>query len=101
MAAPPGAWIDVSAPIDPRTAPVYPGNAPIKLDFMLNYETGGKLALSSYSLGAHTGTHVDAPLHFIKGGAPVDQVPLEKFVGPARVIDCSADATVIDAAELN
>ena len=101
VAAPPGAWIDVSAPIDPHTAPVYPGNAPIKLDFMLNYDTGGKLALSSYSLGAHTGTHVDAPLHFIKGGAPVDRVPLEKFVGPARVIDCSADATVIDAAELN
>ena len=100
-AAPTATWIDVSAPIDPRTTPVYPGNTPIKLDFVLNYETGGKLALSSYSLGAHTGTHVDAPLHFIKGGAPVDQVPLEKFVGPARVIDCSADATVIDAAELN
>lgn len=101
MAAPAGAWLDVSAPIDPRSAPVYPGNTPIKLDFVLNYDTGGKLALSSYSLGAHTGTHVDAPMHFIKGGTPVDQVPLEKFVGPARVIDCSADAMVIDAAELN
>ena len=103
-AAPPGssgAWIDVSAPIDPRASPVYPGNAPIKLDFMLNYDTGGKLALSSYSLGAHTGTHVDAPMHFIKGGASVDKVPLGHFVGPARVIDCSAEATVIDAAELN
>jgi arylformamidase len=101
VAAPSGTWIDISAPIDPRTAPVYPGNAPIKLDFVLNYETGGKLALSSYSLGAHTGTHVDAPMHFIKGGASVDKVPLGRFVGPARVIDCTADATVIDAAELN
>jgi arylformamidase len=96
-----GAWIDVSAPIDPAAAPVYPGNAPIKLDFMLNYDKGSKLALSSYSLGAHTGTHVDAPMHFIKGGIPVDRVPLERLVGPARVIDCSADAMVIDAAELN
>ena len=100
-AAPPGAWIDVSAPIDPRMSPVYPGNAPVKLEFMLNYDTGGKLALSSYSLGAHTGTHVDAPMHFIKGGHSVDQIPLEHFVGPARVIDCSPDALVIDASELN
>jgi arylformamidase len=100
-AAPERGWIDVSAPIDPRTAPVYPGNAPIKLDFMLSYDKGDRLALSSYSFGAHTGTHVDAPLHFIKGGTPIDQVPLEPFVGPARVIDCSAEAAVIDAAELN
>ncbi len=96
-----GGWIDVSAPIDPQTAPVYPGNAPIKLEFMMDYDKGDKLALSSYSLGAHTGTHVDAPLHFIKGGMSVDLVPLEHFVGPARVIDCSADAKLIDAAELN
>jgi arylformamidase len=96
-----GEWLDASAPIDPRTAPVYPGNAPIKLDFMLHYDKGDKLALSSYSLGAHTGTHVDAPLHFIKGAQTVDQVPIERFVGPARVIDCSPDALVIDAAELN
>ena len=102
VAEPPaGSWIDVSAPIDPKSAPVYPGNAPIKLEFMLNYDKGNTLALSSYSLGAHTGTHVDAPLHFIKGGMSVDLVPLQHFVGPARVIDCSADAKLIDAAELN
>jgi arylformamidase len=94
-------WIDVSAPIDPLAAPVYPGNAPIKLEFMLDYAKGDRLALSSYSLGAHTGTHIDAPLHFIKGGTPVDKVPLERLVGPARVIDCSPEAMAIDAAELN
>jgi arylformamidase len=96
-----GGWIDVSAPIDPKTTPVYPGNTPIKLDFALNYDKGDKLALSSYTLGAHTGTHVDAPMHFVKGGASVDLVSLEHFVGPARVIDCTPDAKVIDAAELN
>ena len=98
---PAGSWIDVSAPIDPQTAPIYPGNAPIKLEFMRDYAKGDPLALSGYSLGAHTGTHVDAPLHFIKGGMSVDLLPLEPFVGPARVIDCSADARMIDAAELN
>jgi arylformamidase len=96
-----GDWIDVSAPIDPKTSPVYPGNAPVKLEFMMHYDKGDELALSSYSFGAHTGTHVDAPLHFVRGGTPVDRVPLSHFVGPARVIDCSADARVIDTAELN
>jgi arylformamidase len=96
-----GSWIEASAPIDPETTPVYPGNTSIKLDFALNYDKGDKLALSSYTLGAHTGTHVDAPMHFVKGGASVDLVALDKFVGPARVIDCTADAKVIDAAELN
>ncbi len=68
---------------------------------MQDYAKGDRLDLSVYSLGAHTGTHVDAPLHFIKGGTPIDKVPLDPFVGPARVIDCSPEATAIDAAELN
>src|SRR5689334_10385823 len=94
-------WIDISAPIDAKTTPVYPGNAPVKLEFMMSYDKGDPLALSAFSFGAHTGTHVDAPMHFIKGGVPLDQVPLTRFIGPVRVIDCSPDARVIDAAELN
>jgi len=94
-------WIDVTAPIDPRTTPVYPGNAPIKLDFMQSMDAGAQVTLSAFSLGAHTGTHVDAPMHFVKGGASLDQIPLERFIGPVRVIDCSPEARVIDAAELN
>jgi arylformamidase len=38
-------------------------------------------------MGTHTGTHVDAPRHFIPGGATIDQLPLEPFVGPATVLD--------------
>ena len=94
-------WIDISAPIDPKTTPVYPGNAPVKFDFMQSFAQGDALTLSAFSFGAHTGTHVDAPLHFIKGGATLDQIPLERFIGPVRVIDCSATALAIDAAELN
>jgi arylformamidase len=53
-----------------------------------------------YSLGAHSGTHVDAPMHFVAGGAPVDRVPLDALIGPARVIDIRDDVQAIDAAEL-
>ncbi len=38
-------------------------------------------------IGTHTGTHVDAPRHFIPGGATIDQLPLEPFVGPASIVD--------------
>jgi arylformamidase len=96
-----GGWIDITAPIDPKTTPVYPGDAPIHFEFLQHMEKGGKLTLSSFALGAHTATHVDAPMHFIKGGATLDQIPLERFIGPVRVIDCSPAATAIDAAELN
>jgi kynurenine formamidase len=40
-------------------------------------------------LGTHTGTHMDAPLHFIRNGAPIDQIPLHLLVGPARLVDFS------------
>ena len=96
-----GGWIDITTPIDPRTTPVYPGNSPVKLDFQLQMDKGDTVTLSTFSMGAHTGTHVDAPMHFIKGGASLDRIPLDRFIGPVRVIDCSPNALVIDAAELN
>lgn len=40
-------------------------------------------------MGTHTGTHIDAPLHFIKHGSSIDQVPLEKLIGPVVIIDFS------------
>ena len=84
--------MDVTAPIDPATTPIYPGDAPIKLDFLQHLDKGGRLTLSAFSFGAHTGTHVDAPMHFIKGGEPLDKLPLERFMGAVRVIDCSPGA---------
>src|SRR5689334_4757262 len=101
FAATAGGWLDITAPIDPKTVPIYPGDAPAKLEFLQHLDQGGKLTLSAFSMGAHTGTHVDAPMHFIKGGASLDQIPLETFIGPVRIIDCSAEAPAIDAAELN
>jgi S-formylglutathione hydrolase len=94
-------WIDISAPIDPRTTPVYPGNAPLKLDFLQEIDHGAQVTLSAFSFGAHTGTHIDAPMHFVKGGASLDRIPLERFIGPVRIVDCSPQALAIDAAELN
>ena len=98
----PGAeWIDASATLDSATTPVYEGNAPLSFKFILDMRRGDALNLSAFSLGAHSGTHIDAPQHFIADGAPIDKVPLDALVGPARVIQIPDSVQAIDATELN
>ena len=94
-------WIDVSATLDPARTPVYEGDAPMKFDFLRHMRTGDVVTLSAYSMGAHSGTHVDAPMHFVATGASVDRVELERLIGPARVIDIPDSVQAIDAEELN
>lgn len=57
-------------------------------------ETPGGWFYSSYAFSApeHGGTHLDAPIHFHRGGRTVDQIPLEQLVAPAVVIDLRAQA---------
>lgn len=94
-------WVDISVLVDPDKTPVYPGNAAPKFTFLQSWDKGNNLALSMIEMGNHTGTHIDAPLHFVKGGATVDQIPLYKFAGPALLIEVSPSAKIVDAAELN
>jgi arylformamidase len=94
------AWIDVTATLDPATTPVYEGDAPMRFDFLKDMRRGDALTLSAYSLGAHSGTHVDAPMHFVASGASVDRVPLAPLIGRARVIQIGEEIQAIDAAEL-
>jgi arylformamidase len=94
-------WIDVTATLDPATTPVYQGDAPLKFEFLKDMRKGDILTLSVYSLGAHSGTHIDAPMHFVARGAAIDQVPLEPFIGAARVIDIPDSVRAIDSGELS
>src|SRR5581483_458103 len=82
----PGGWIDVSLPIQPDM-PVYPGDPPVELAIWSSLSAGEPFAVSTLSLGTHTGTHVDAPAHCIPGGAGVDALPLDALCGPACVFD--------------
>jgi GntP family gluconate:H+ symporter len=94
-------WIDATATLDPARTPVYEGDAPMKFDFLKDMRKGDKLTLSVYSLGAHSGTHLDAPMHFVATGAPIDQVALDPLMGAARVIDIPDSVRAIDSSELN
>ena len=94
-------WIDATATLDPATTPIYEGDAPMNFEFLKDMRQGDALTLSKYSLGAHSGTHIDAPMHFVRDGAPIDKVPLEPLIGPARVIDIDDGVQAINATELN
>ena len=94
-------WIDVGATLDQARTPVYEGDAPMRFEFLKDMRTGDDLTLSVYSLGAHSGTHIDAPMHFIANGAPIDEVSFDRLIGVARVIDIPDSIQAIDSAELN
>ena len=66
---------------------------------VLSIADGGVANLSAISMCLHTGTHVDAPLHFLEGGPSVAEMPLDALVGPARVI-AIRDPKAIRAREL-
>ena len=99
-AVPSTGWIDATATLDPSTTPVYAGDAPMKFDFLKDMRKGDGFTLSAFSLGAHSGTHIDAPMHFVRTGAPIDSVPLDRLIGPARIIDIPDSVQSINAAEL-
>lgn len=93
-------WLDVTTTLDPSTTPVYEGDPPMRFDFVKDMRTGDVLTLSAYTLGAHSGTHIDAPMHFVRDGASIDRVAIDRLIGPARVIEIPDNVQVIDAAEL-
>jgi len=72
---------DISLPLSEQL-PVWPGDPPVTL--VRQGDPDGPW-VSRLGLGSHAGTHVDAPAHYIAGGATVDRLPLELFVGPAWV----------------
>ena len=94
-------FYDRDLKLDPATTPVYEGDAPMKFDFLKDMRKGDPLTLSAYSLGAHSGTHIDAPMHFVRDGASIEQLSLASLIGPARVIDIPDSVRSINAAELN
>jgi len=91
-------WIDVSVPL--RTGMVHwPDNPPVKIERVMDLERGDIASVSSMSMGVHTGTHMDAPAHFQRGGVGIDRMPLEATLGLARVIKIR-DPVSIKRAEL-
>jgi len=81
-----GNWIDVTVPLKEGMV-IWPGDVTIKIERRRSMDRGDAANNSAISLGVHTGTHMDAPKHFIKDGKSIDKLPLETSVGLARVIE--------------
>ena len=80
------AWIDVSLPL--RTGMVvWPGDPPVSIVPFKEIARGSSSNVTGLSMGAHTGTHMDAPRHFFTGARGLDTMPLEATIGLARVIE--------------
>jgi len=65
---------------------VWPGDPAVRIERIQSLERGAAVNLTHCSFTAHTGTHVDAPRHFLADGAAVDAIPLEAVMGPCRVV---------------
>ena len=82
---------DLSLPLSPRT-PVHPGDPEVCFTLARSHAKDG-YQVTQISLGSHTGTHLDAPRHFLPHGATLDEYPLERLVGPGVLVDCRPNRT--------
>lgn len=88
---------DISLPVFPGMV-VWPDNPNVTLRRTSDQAKGDLATVSELALGVHTGTHLDAPLHFVPGGAGVDALSLDALCGPARVHH-ALEADVLSAEE--
>lgn len=86
-------FYDVTVPLV-AGMPVWPDEPGPVLSSVSRIADGDPANVTKLSLGSHTGTHVDAPRHFIEGGATVEQLSLDALCGPARVVHVDDDVSV-------
>lgn len=86
---------DVTVPIRVGM-PIYEGDPALSVEPWSAISKGDSANVSFLHFGAHTGTHVDAPAHFIAGASKIDSLPLDVLLGPARVIRVPDDRMEID-----
>jgi arylformamidase len=87
---------DVTLPISPDI-PVWPGDPPVVLEKVSSMDAGAHDNVSRLACGVHTGTHVDAPHHFLNDGRTVESLSVDILVGPACVVQIPEDVKVVSA----
>lgn len=84
--------LDISLPLHQKTI-TWPNNPPVEIQPLTTTKQG--TVLNKLKLGTHSGTHIDAPNHFIPNGNTVDQIPLEKMIGTCQVINIKSSISKI------
>lgn len=91
-------FYDVTVPLRPEMV-TWPGEPGPEFRPLAQIARGDPANVTHVGFGSHTGTHIDAPVHFIPGAAGLDAIPLAVLIGPALVLD-TGDIAAIDAAWL-
>ncbi len=91
--------IDATVSIRPGMV-TYPGDPAVRLERVSSIADGAVANLSRLDFGVHSGTHVDAPLHFVDGGTSAESLPLDVLIGAARVVDATSVERRLDEAAL-
>ncbi len=86
--------IDISMPITTQM-PIWPGDPAVELTQIASISNGDIANISRIAMGVHTGTHIDAPKHFIDHGKTIDQIPFSKLIGEVLVIEIDKEVTMI------
>ena len=87
---------DISLTLRPHM-PVYPGESTPSLEPTSDMGRGASYNVSRLTISTHTGTHIDAPRHFLADGASVDQIPVDVLVGPAHVLEMTVEQEITAA----
>jgi arylformamidase len=90
---------DISVPIRSGGI-IYPGNPEVDITLQQAVARGAGANVSLLRFGSHTGTHADAARHFFDDGQPVDQIPLDRLIGPALLLSFSDSLRSVGAADL-
>lgn len=84
-----GKWIDISQPLHNGIAE-WPGDTPFSYEVKFLKADTGSANIGMMSTSTHTGTHIDAPFHYDDDGLKVDELPIDIYIGKARVIDVTS-----------
>jgi len=85
--------IDISRPIT-MGMPVWPGDSEVEFTFSSRKTQGAAANVGRLAMRVHAGTHADAAYHYNESGLKIDEMPLDLFVGPARVVDIRPHSVV-------
>jgi arylformamidase len=87
---------DITLTVTPGMV-VWPGDPKVKLERVRKIEDGANANVSEVAMSVHTGTHMDAPVHFLPEGKSIDTLPLDVLIGPVQVVQLPESCDVINA----
>ncbi|ARF17364.1 arylformamidase [Sporosarcina sp. P3] len=89
-------WIDITQPLNQRIAE-WPGDTPFTYEVAVSKEQSGSVNIGKLTMSTHIGTHTDAPFHYDNDGLKILELPVDLYIGKARLIDVTGISCVTRA----